>query len=40
MGRFPLVLIPTFIIPLSLTLHGLSLWKWQRERTAKAPSAS
>ena len=24
---FPLVLIPTFLVPLSLLLHGLSLWR-------------
>jgi hypothetical protein len=24
---FPLVLIPTFLVPLSILLHGLSLWK-------------
>jgi len=34
-GRYPLVLIPTFIVPLSLTLHGLSLWKWRRWRRAR-----
>lgn len=31
-GTYPLVLVPVFIVPLSLILHGLSLWKLRRER--------
>jgi hypothetical protein len=29
-GTFPLVMIPAFIVPLSLILHGLSLWQMRR----------
>ncbi len=38
-GTYPLVMIPAFAVPLSLILHGLSLW--QLRRTARsAPIAS
>jgi hypothetical protein len=29
-GTFPLVMIPAFAVPLSLILHGLSLWQMRR----------
>jgi hypothetical protein len=32
-GTYPLVMIPAFAVPLSLILHGLSLW--QLRRTAR-----
>jgi hypothetical protein len=28
---FPLVMIPTFAVPLALMLHGLVLWRLRRE---------
>jgi hypothetical protein len=38
-GTYPLVMIPAFAVPLSLILHGLSLW--QLHRTAqRSPIAS
>jgi hypothetical protein len=30
--EFPLVLIPTFLVPLSILLHGLSLWQLTSQR--------
>jgi hypothetical protein len=36
---YPLVMIPTFAVPLSIILHGLCLWKLHRLRS-QAPSAS
>jgi len=36
-GTYPLVMIPAFAVPLSLILHGLSLW--QLRRTARAPAS-
>ncbi len=30
-GAFPVAIIPTFIIPLSFILHGLSLWRLRRD---------
>jgi hypothetical protein len=29
-SRYPLVMIPAFMVPLSLILHGISLWKLRR----------
>ena len=29
-GTYPLVMIPAFAVPLSLILHGLSLWQLRR----------
>jgi hypothetical protein len=29
-SRYPLVMIPAFMVPLSLILHGICLWKLQR----------
>ena len=26
MTRFPMALVPTFLVPLAMTLHGVSLW--------------
>jgi len=37
-GTYPLVMIPAFAVPLSLILHGLSLW--QLGRTARPAVAS
>ena len=45
-GTYPLVMIPAFAVPLSLILHGFSLWQLHRVgRGARAsghaaPSAS
>jgi hypothetical protein len=36
-GAYPLVTIPAFAVPLSLILHGLSLW--QLRRGSRGPSA-
>jgi hypothetical protein len=36
--EFPLVLIPTFLVPLSILLHGVSLWKLTSGR--RRPSAA
>lgn len=38
-GTYPLVMIPAFAVPLSLILHGLSLWQL-RHRARRAPIAS
>ncbi len=37
-GTYPLVMIPAFAVPLSLILHGLSLW--QLRRTARRPAVA
>jgi hypothetical protein len=39
-GTYPLVMIPAFAVPLSLILHGLSLWQLRRtaRRSPIAPS--
>ena len=37
-GTYPLVMIPAFAVPLSLILHGMSLW--QLRRTARRPAAA
>jgi hypothetical protein len=42
-ATFPLVLVPTFLVPLALTLHVVSLWQllfgaWRREGPAAAPA--
>jgi hypothetical protein len=37
---FPLVMIPAFAVPLSLILHGVSLWQLMRGRRAAAPALS
>ena len=34
-GTYPLVMIPTFAVPLSLILHGLSLWQLTRSGRAR-----
>src|SRR5262249_19342306 len=34
---YPLVMIPAFAVPLSLILHGVSLWQLMRGRRAAAP---
>jgi len=34
-GTYPLVMIPTFAVPLSLILHGLSLWQLHRRGRSK-----
>jgi hypothetical protein len=31
MSSYPLVMVPTFAVPLALMLHGLVLWRLQRE---------
>jgi hypothetical protein len=41
MAHFPTALIPTFFVPLAMTLHVISLWQllrgsWVRERTPEA----
>jgi hypothetical protein len=36
---FPLVLIPTFLVPLSLLLHGLSLWRLTSDQHTAAVRA-
>jgi len=28
---FPLVMVPTFAVPLALVLHGIVLWRLRRE---------
>jgi hypothetical protein len=30
-SSYPLVMIPTFAVPLALMLHGLVLWRLRRE---------
>jgi hypothetical protein len=35
---FPLVMIPAFAVPLSLILHGVSLWQLMRGARAAAPA--
>jgi hypothetical protein len=37
---FPLVMIPAFAVPLSLILHGVSLWQLMRGRRAALPALS
>jgi hypothetical protein len=37
---FPLVMIPAFAVPLSLILHGVSLWQLMRGRRAAVPALS
>jgi len=36
-GTYPLVMIPAFAVPLSLILHGLSLWQLRRRSGDRAP---
>jgi hypothetical protein len=31
MTAYPLVMVPTFAVPLALMLHGLVLWRLQHE---------
>ena len=31
---YPLVMVPTFAVPLALMLHGLVLWRLRRETPA------
>jgi hypothetical protein len=31
---YPLVMVPTFAVPLALMLHGLVLWRLRRETAA------
>ena len=31
MTAYPLVMVPTFAVPLALMLHGLVLWRLRRE---------
>src|SRR6266436_4271739 len=33
-SSYPLVMVPTFAVPLALMLHGLVLWRLRRETTA------
>jgi hypothetical protein len=33
---YPLVMVPTFAVPLSLILHGLTLWRLQRVTVSRA----
>jgi hypothetical protein len=40
MARFPMALVPTFLVPLAMTLHGVSLWqllgkKWAAHRAER-----
>lgn len=35
---YPLVMIPTFAVPLSIILHGLCLWKLHRLRVQRHPA--
>jgi len=35
---FPLVMVPTFAVPLSIILHGLTLWRLQRDRLIEPAS--
>lgn len=35
-GGYPLVMIPAFAVPLSLILHGLSLWQLRRASSGRA----
>jgi hypothetical protein len=35
-SSYPLVMIPTFAVPLALMLHGLVLWRLRRETTSTA----
>jgi hypothetical protein len=37
---FPLVMIPAFAVPLSLILHGVSLWQLTRGTRAATPALS
>jgi len=37
-GTYPLVMIPAFAVPLSLILHGMSLW--QLRRSARRPAVA
>jgi hypothetical protein len=41
-GTYPIVMIPTFAVPTSIVLHGLSLWQLRRaaRRAASIPLAS
>jgi hypothetical protein len=39
-SSFPLVMIPAFAVPLSLILHGVSLWQLLRGTRAAAPALS
>ena len=38
-GTYPLVMIPAFAVPLSLVLHGLSLWQLHRT-TRRTPAVA
>jgi hypothetical protein len=35
-AHFPMALIPTFFVPLAMTLHMISLWQLRRGSRAKA----
>jgi hypothetical protein len=39
-SSFPLVMIPAFAVPLSLILHGVSLWQLMRGTRAAVPALS
>jgi len=38
-SSYPLVMVPTFAVPLALMLHGLVLWRLQRETASKGQLA-
>ncbi len=37
-GRYPTVMTPAFAVPLSLILHGLSLWQLRRRASSGTPT--
>ena len=37
---YPLVMVPTFAVPLALMLHGLVLWRLRRETPATSRLAA
>jgi hypothetical protein len=39
-SRYPLVMIPAFMVPLSFILHGISLWKLRRMAETSASKAA
>ena len=39
-SSYPLVMVPTFAVPLALMLHGLVLWRLRRERAATGSLAA